>query len=272
MSVSKWWHSCWLLSSLTLAIVGCAQVHPADQGVAASSALDQLQANLAKQFPDARPVRSAERETPLPRALDVIASGQAAYAAAAQDFEAWCKHSSGVQYGPIWPNETPNRANVNTTAIKLMYSAAAADVTSDFKATTCVLAGRSYALASGAGAGRRRVIAWFGPDDAAAFIPAARAEQGEARRLRKAEEERLAQEKVTRFLSDSLIGTQTSCVADQLYVQTPAELTYRCGAYLIPFAEFNRFGWRITSQSVAPQGTGTLNATSRVTLLVEKVR
>lgn len=266
MKKLKCWHGVCAAAGVAWALAGCGAARPMQQQPLQEAALDHLLAEVARQFSDARPFMA------LPRALELPESGQSAIGVADRALEAWCTGSGGVKYGPMWPRETPNRVNDHTAAVGLMYSAAAAVATSDFRLSTCVLGGRSYTLASGAGAGRRRVMAWFGPDDVAEFIPAARTALAEARRQRKAEEERRLQDSRIRFLVESPIGTQLSCVQDQVGDQAPSDLIYRCGSYMVAFGDLAKFGWRITSQNIASHDSSAVVKVSRVTLLVEKIR
>lgn len=271
MSLLKRWIQGWALGGVVWAVAGCAAVPAVKQPMGIATGFGKLQADLASQFPDARPVERSGQGPWLPRALELAGSADPAFTTSLKSFANWCRTEGGELRDMVRPSVEPSRVTNDIKAIELMYRASAAGATSTIDVLSCFVAGRRYALVSGTGTGRR-VVSWFAPDDAVEFLEPARAARAAAARERKATEERLAAERGRQFFAESPLGTQASCAQDMLGEQTPNDLTYRCGPYLVAFGDLNKLGWRITSQSVSAPDGASLVRVSRVMLLIEKVR
>ena len=270
MEFSKWLLHCCLIGSLAGLSVACSSSKPPTVKQEAGAALDKQMTDLISRFPAATTRRQVDGS--LPRAVDVTASGNAAYAIAWQSFKTWCVDARGDLYDAPWLGAMPTKIRNDVAATDLMYRDAAVDATSNVEVSACVINGRTFTMVSGGGAGSRRILSWLVPDDYARFVASAQLLQHQAEQRQRTEDERARREAQVALLASSPIGTQLSCSQTQLDDQGPGDLTYRCGQHMVHFREFGKYGWRIVSQAVIPEPTIVGLRRSRVTLLIEKIK
>lgn len=269
--VTKSKRGLWPAVGLAGLLAGCGTTNPPTLKVDSGAALSRLQIQLSEKFPEAKPFDQSGASTPLNRSLAFEAWGDAAHAHAASSFTTWCKSSRGALYEAPLRGQIPTRVRDDISAAELRYRNSAPGRSQNLEVSACEIAGQTFTMASGADANRRRMVAWFTPDETEQYRSAARAQRDAADRQRRTEEERIAREKRIQFLSNSPLGTQTTCSQMQLDDQVLSAMTYRCDQHQIQFGELNRHGWRVVSQSIIPEPTLVGLRMNRVTLLIEKV-
>ena len=159
------------------------------------------------------------------------------------------------------------------------------------EAVSCELeGGKRYVLAFG---GRRaadpNIAAWYTPENLASAKPAVLAlrEERKAQQVAAAElasqrakaeslaaQEREAKRKAQRLalLEKSPKGTQLTCSGNRAEDENISSLYYSCDSHSMTFADFNRYGWKVTHQSIAPGTTSRGAPVSVVSLILEKSR
>lgn len=262
----------WLAAGLAGLLAGCGTTNSPTPKVDSGAALGRLQIQLSERFPEARPFDQSGASTPLNRSLAFEAWGDAAYAHAASSFTTWCKSSRGAMYEAPLRVQVPTRVRDDISAAKLRYRNSAPGHSQSLEVIACEITGQTFTMVSGADVNRRRLVAWFTPEEVEQYRSAARAQREAADRQRRAEDERIAREKRIQFLADSPLDTQTTCSQMQLDDQVLSAMTYRCDQHLVQFSELNKHGWRVVSQTIIPEPTLVGLRMNRVTLLIEKVR
>lgn len=272
LRVAKSKRGIWLAAGLAGLLAGCGTTSPPTPKVDSGTALSWLQSQLSEKFPEAKPFDQSGASTPLNRSLAFEAWGDAAYAHAASSFTTWCKSSRGTLYEAPLRGQVPTRVRDDISAAELRYRHSAPGRSQSVEVSACEITGQTFTMASGIDASRRRLVAWFTPEEVEQYRLAARALREAADRQRRTEDERIAREKRIQFLADSPLGTQTTCTQMQLDDQVLSAMTYRCDQHLVQFSELNRNGWRVISQAIIPEPTLVGLRMNRVTLLIEKVR
>ena len=158
------------------------------------------------------------------------------------------------------------------------------------EAEVCELNGQRYLVAIGSrGDASEQVVSWHTPEDlAAAKAPVAalreqrKASQAAAAALARQQAEadslaakqrearRLAERQAV--LEKSPRGTQLTCSGNRSEDENISRLYYSCGSHSMTFADFNRYGWKVTHQSIAPGTTSRGAPVSVVSLILEKTR
>ena len=138
-----------------------------------------------------------------------------------------------------------------------------------YEALSCELDGQRYILALGRRGGNYPlVVSWHTPENLAAAkapVAALREERKAAQAALAAKaslqakadslaaQEREAKRKAQRqaLLEKSPKGTQLTCSGNRTEDENISSLYYRCDSHDMTFADFNRYGWKVTHQSNA---------------------
>jgi hypothetical protein len=263
----------------------CGSAPPAPPGSPAVQ-LDALKAQHVGRHPTSQPLAALGGS--LPRGVEV-SRAPGSYAQTKQDFKRWCASARGTLYEA--PGAAlPENLRAGAEAASTVFKGASSGNAMKLDVSTCAIDGRGYSLVTAIGYGLYAGAAWLTPDETAQLLPAANAALQEKQRMvdaklaahaekRDAEvrqnERNMEKREAARleFLTKSPKGTQASCSELQRADEPLKNLQVKCGEFYVSLAEFNTYGWRITSQSMTPsQTTHHGTPVNLISVIVEKVR
>lgn len=248
--------------------------------------LDALKARHVGRHPTSKPLATLGGS--LPRGVEV-STEPGSYAGTQQDFKRWCASARGTLYEA--PGAAlPENLRADAEAASTVFRGASSGNAMKLDISTCAIDGRGYSLVTAIGYGLYAGAAWLTPDESAQLLPAAKAALQEKQRQvnaklaadaakRDAEVQRnvrnIEKREAARmeFLTKSPKGTQASCSELQRADEPLKNLQVKCGEFYVSLADFNTYGWRITSQSMTPSHT-THHGTpvNLISVIAEKVR